>query len=117
MDVCWGGYASIPFSLINAVLLTMSQTLFGMNFFDLDDKTHRIVASPMIWIYIVASAALTGITMLLYYWVARRDGEQSRLAPKGSPNEPTPEQRNSIHLSQLRTQVPHHQRQTTFLSV
>lgn len=49
-----------------------------MNFFDLDDKTHRIVASSMIWIYIVSSLALTGATFVLYYFLLQRDGRLSK---------------------------------------
>jgi hypothetical protein len=53
-----------------------------MNFFDLDSTTHRIVGSSMIWIYIVASLALTGATFILYYFVLQRDGRLfTRLEP------------------------------------
>lgn len=46
-----------------------------MNFFDLNEEDHRIVASSMIWIYIVASILLTGATFVLYYFLLQRDGK------------------------------------------
>ncbi|CAI7603500.1 unnamed protein product [Penicillium glandicola] len=58
-------------------------TLFGMNFFDMDQTNNRIVGTPMIWIFFVSSIALTAITFLLYYWLLRRDGAAFRgLTPK-----------------------------------
>jgi hypothetical protein len=65
------------------------QTIFGMNFFDMDTVSNRIVGTPMIWIFFVSSIALTAVTFLLYYWLLRRDGTALRgLAPKVqiSPN-------------------------------
>ncbi|KOS44430.1 hypothetical protein ACN38_g4675 [Penicillium nordicum] len=49
-------------------------TIFGMNFFDMDQTNNRIVGTPMIWIFFVSAAALTTVTFLLYYWLLRRDG-------------------------------------------
>ncbi|KAL3417524.1 hypothetical protein PVAG01_10534 [Phlyctema vagabunda] len=57
-------------------------TFFGMNFFDLDPETHRIVTSSMIWIYVIASVALTCATFVLYYFLLQRDGRLfTRLVP------------------------------------
>lgn len=54
-----------------------------MNFFDLDQEKNRIVGSPTIWIFIVASTVLTAITFLFYYWLLHRDGTVFRkLMPK-----------------------------------
>ncbi|KAJ5955057.1 hypothetical protein N7501_009336 [Penicillium viridicatum] len=58
-------------------------TIFGMNFFDMDQANNRIVGTPMIWIFFVSSTALTAVTFLLYYWLLSRDGAAFRkLAPK-----------------------------------
>ncbi|KAJ5165155.1 Mg2+ transporter protein CorA-like/Zinc transport protein ZntB [Penicillium coprophilum] len=57
-------------------------TIFGMNFFDMDQENNRIVGTPMIWIFFISSIALTAITFLLYYWLLRRNGPAFRgLAP------------------------------------
>ncbi|KAI0376200.1 hypothetical protein F5Y04DRAFT_273934 [Hypomontagnella monticulosa] len=48
-------------------------TFFGMNFFDLDQESQRIVSTPMIWIYIASAILLTLITFLVYYWVLHHD--------------------------------------------
>lgn len=37
-----------------------------MNFFDLDESADRIVATPMIWIYVLCSAVLTLGTFVFY---------------------------------------------------
>ncbi|KAI3551427.1 hypothetical protein CABS03_01486 [Colletotrichum abscissum] len=47
-------------------------TFFGMNFFDMDTMTGKIVGSPMIWIYALCSVALTTLTFATYY--AMREG-------------------------------------------
>lgn len=53
-----------------------------MNFFDLDSATNRLVASSMIWIYVISSLALTGATFVLYYFLLQRDGRLfTRLEP------------------------------------
>ncbi|KAJ5685591.1 hypothetical protein N7455_010722 [Penicillium solitum] len=58
-------------------------TIFGMNFFDMDQTNNRIVGTPMIWIFFVSSISLTAITFLLYYWLLNRDSTAFRgLAPK-----------------------------------
>lgn len=59
---------------INPRLTLSQQTIFGMNFFDMDQTNNRIVGTPMIWIFFVSAAALTTVTFLLYYWLLRRDG-------------------------------------------
>lgn len=41
-------------------------TFFGMNFFDLDTDTGRIVGSSMIWIFILSSCILTVVTFIVY---------------------------------------------------
>ncbi|KAK0371221.1 hypothetical protein CLIM01_11419 [Colletotrichum limetticola] len=47
-------------------------TFFGMNFFNMDTVTGKIVGSPMIWIYALCSVALTTLTFATYY--AMREG-------------------------------------------
>ncbi|KAF4446811.1 zinc transport protein [Fusarium austroafricanum] len=47
-------------------------TFFGMNFFDLDDGSDRIVVTSMIWIYILCSAVLTIGTFVLYHFLLDR---------------------------------------------
>lgn len=49
----------------------------------MDQDSHRIIGSPMIWIYVASCVALTGGTIVFYYWLLQRDGALfSRLAPK-----------------------------------
>ncbi|RYP90935.1 hypothetical protein DL770_002940 [Monosporascus sp. CRB-9-2] len=58
-------------------------TFFGMNFFDLDNESGRIVGSSMIWIFVVSAILLTAATFASYYWLLRRDGKLfTRLAPR-----------------------------------
>ncbi|KAI2781624.1 hypothetical protein F4815DRAFT_69492 [Daldinia loculata] len=58
-------------------------TFFGMNFFDLDSDSKRIISTPMIWIYITSSILLTIITFLVYYWVLHHDNVVvKRMSPK-----------------------------------
>ncbi|KAI4864856.1 hypothetical protein F4820DRAFT_323183 [Hypoxylon rubiginosum] len=58
-------------------------TIFGMNFFDLDQESHRIVSTPMVWIYVVSSAMLTLATFSVYHWVLRHDDAVvTRMSPK-----------------------------------
>lgn len=53
-----------------------------MNFFGLDAQDHRIIASPMIWIYVIASVLLTGATLVLYYFLLHGQGKLfQRLVP------------------------------------
>ncbi|KAK1717434.1 uncharacterized protein BDZ83DRAFT_27879 [Colletotrichum acutatum] len=42
-------------------------TFFGMNFFNMDSVTGKIVGSPMIWIYALCSVLLTTATFATYY--------------------------------------------------
>ena len=44
-----------------------------MNFFAMDQANNRIVGTPMVWIYVVASTALTALTFLVYYLLLHRD--------------------------------------------
>lgn len=57
-----------------------------MNFFGMDEAKSAIVATPMIWIFIISSAALTAVTFILYNWLLRRDNSTlDKLAPKANP--------------------------------
>ena len=49
---------------------TFMTSLFGMNFFMMDQNTYRFVTSPKLWIYFVSAVLLTVCTMLLYYVMA-----------------------------------------------
>ncbi|PFH62085.1 hypothetical protein XA68_15176 [Ophiocordyceps unilateralis] len=62
-------------------------SFFGMNFFAMDQANGRIVATPMIWIYLVSIVALTAATVAFYYWLVQHDDVLFwRLAPKvGTP--------------------------------
>lgn len=54
-----------------------------MNFFAMADDKSRIVYTPMVWIYVVLTVALTSLTFMYYYWLLRRDdGLFQRFAPK-----------------------------------
>lgn len=44
-----------------------------MNSFAIDQTNSTIVATPMIWIFILSSVVFTAITFLVYYWMSRRD--------------------------------------------
>ncbi|RDA86583.1 hypothetical protein CP532_6011 [Ophiocordyceps camponoti-leonardi (nom. inval.)] len=57
-------------------------SFFGMNFFAMDQVNNRIVATPMIWIYIVSIFFFTAATFAFYYWLVQNDGVLlGRLAP------------------------------------
>jgi hypothetical protein len=58
------------------------KTLFGMNFFAMNETTHRLIGSSMIWIYFLSSFGLTSVTVWLYYWLTWRNARQSKLGPK-----------------------------------
>ncbi|PSN67176.1 hypothetical protein BS50DRAFT_494669 [Corynespora cassiicola Philippines] len=49
---------------------TLVTGIFGMEFFELDTKTLRIVTSPQIWIYFIVSFGATLFTGGLYYLMA-----------------------------------------------
>lgn len=54
-----------------------------MNFFAMDQPNSRIICTSMIWIYLISTAVLTGITVIFYYWLLQHDGVLFwRLAPK-----------------------------------
>jgi uncharacterized membrane protein len=38
-----------------------------MEFFQLDDESKELKVSPQIWIFFVTAAAVTALTMILYY--------------------------------------------------
>ncbi|KAK4086526.1 hypothetical protein Purlil1_9142 [Purpureocillium lilacinum] len=64
-----------------------SQTFFGMNFFAMDQPNSRIICTSMIWIYLVATVVITGLTVVFYYWLIQHDGVLFwRLAPKVKVN-------------------------------
>lgn len=68
-------------------------TFFGMNFFVMNQDSHRLVGSPMIWIYALSAAVLTAGTMLFYYVLIQYEGQFfSGLSPKpqlGAPEKIT----------------------------
>ncbi|KAJ5784530.1 Mg2+ transporter protein CorA-like/Zinc transport protein ZntB [Penicillium pulvis] len=47
-------------------------TMFGMNFFAMDQDNSTIVGTSMIWIFFAASAGLTALTYLIYYLLGHR---------------------------------------------
>lgn len=51
----------------------------------MDQANSRIVGTPMVWIYVVASTALTALTFLVYYLLLHRDRFVFRnIKPKAS---------------------------------
>ncbi|KAJ5650892.1 Mg2+ transporter protein CorA-like/Zinc transport protein ZntB [Penicillium longicatenatum] len=48
-------------------------TMFGMNFFAMDQVNSSIVGTSMIWIFFVASVGLTALTFLIYYLLGHRN--------------------------------------------
>lgn len=58
-----------------------------MNFFAMDQPNSRIICTSMIWIYLVATVVITGLTVIFYYWLIQHDGVLFwRLAPKVKVN-------------------------------
>ncbi|KAH8697601.1 hypothetical protein BGW36DRAFT_427557 [Talaromyces proteolyticus] len=51
-------------------------SFFGMNFFAMDQDNSRMIATSMIWIFIVSSVVLTTITFLIYRWRVQRDSDR-----------------------------------------
>lgn len=47
-----------------------SKGIFGMEFFEMDQKTKSLITSPQIWIYFVTAVGTTILTMSLYYVMA-----------------------------------------------
>lgn len=45
-----------------------------MNFFYRDDDGGTIVLDPTVWIYVISTALLSGLTYLLYYLVIHHQG-------------------------------------------
>ena len=63
------------------------QGIFGMEFFEMDPKTQRLMTSPQIWIYFVTALCATLFTICLYYampglWQLRR--KQRDVAEQGN---------------------------------
>ncbi|UNI16540.1 hypothetical protein JDV02_002967 [Purpureocillium takamizusanense] len=66
---------------------SFAATFFGMNFFAMDQPSSRIICTSMIWIYLVATLVITGLTVIFYYWLIQHDGVLFwRLAPKVKVN-------------------------------
>jgi hypothetical protein len=55
-----------------------------MNFFDMDADNNRIIGTPMVWVFFLVSAGLTGVTFAFYYWLLQEQDSSAfrRLAPK-----------------------------------
>lgn len=49
-----------------------------MNFFDMESEPSQITINPFVWVFFAASLVLTAITLLLYYWMLRRNGQDRR---------------------------------------
>ncbi|KAH7083884.1 hypothetical protein FB567DRAFT_561823 [Paraphoma chrysanthemicola] len=49
---------------------TLVTGIFGMEFFEMDQKTESLITSPQIWIYFVTAVGTTILTMSLYYVMA-----------------------------------------------
>lgn len=64
VTVCW------PDQLSPFVADLLTQGIFGMEFFEMDTATQRLMTSPQIWIYFVTAAGVTILTMALYYVMA-----------------------------------------------
>ena len=60
------------------------QTFFGMNFFDYENDSQRMVGTTMVWIFVVAAVVLTGVTFGFYYGLLHKQDSPifRRLAPK-----------------------------------
>lgn len=66
--------------------MSFIQSFFGMNFFAMD-RHKRLVASSMVWIYILSSIVLTVATVSVYYWYTSRDVLLRAEEEKNSHNE------------------------------
>jgi hypothetical protein len=88
-------WLAVSFSqtLSDPIQSNTNQTFFGMNFFVMNQDSHRLVGSPMIWIYALSAAVLTVGTMLFYYVLIQYEGQFfSGLSPKpqlGAPEKIT----------------------------
>ena len=51
---------------LRALLTRASQTIFGMNLFNFDDKSRNLIASPMLWLYFATWLPLTLVTLAGY---------------------------------------------------
>jgi RsiW-degrading membrane proteinase PrsW (M82 family) len=48
-------------------------TFFGMNFFYQDEDSEHIAMDPMVWIYVVSTILLSGLTFVFYYMILHID--------------------------------------------
>lgn len=46
------------------------QGIFGMEFFEMNQSTRRLITSPQIWIYFATAAGATIVTVILYWALA-----------------------------------------------
>lgn len=53
------------------LLTTKRQSLFSMSFFDWNPDQGKRILSPYIWMYVVLTAGLTGLTLTLWYFFGR----------------------------------------------
>lgn len=75
----------------------------------MDGETLRLKASPMMWIYVLSSIALTGATGILYYFVTRpeRDDNSVDIITPDETGEPEEydEKRMASRFSGLRKRL------------
>lgn len=57
-------------------------SFFGMNFFAMDQQDDIIVATPMIWIFVVSAILLTVATFTMYNWLCSHEAFFRTMAPK-----------------------------------
>ena len=53
-----------------------------MNFFAMDQQDDIIVATPMIWIFVVSAILLTVATFTMYNWLCSHEAFFRTMAPK-----------------------------------
>ncbi|KAJ5923409.1 Mg2+ transporter protein CorA-like/Zinc transport protein ZntB [Penicillium verhagenii] len=76
-------------------------TVFGMNFFSMDQENKTIIGTSMIWIFFAVSAGLTSLTFLIYYLM----GHHGSIAiPRLTERLPTTPQKN-FHAMMRRVTV------------
>lgn len=102
------GYLS---SLLVHGLLTYSQTIFGMNFFDMDQEKSTIVATSMIWIFFVCSILLIGVTYGVYWWLVNRKQITIRWSTREWPMPPR------INMKTIRRQFTRKAEDTSDLQI
>jgi hypothetical protein len=62
-----------------------------MEFFELDPQTRGLVTSPKIWIYFATAAAVTVVTIFLYYVMLGFPQIRRRADIRGSSDDIVPE--------------------------